>query len=109
MLGTPASGKTTFLLGMYMTLHAGVHGYTMITTERNRHLDLRDEWQAFKNQGVLPSLTGTDPIQYDFIFRQRLNSLMHLDVLDFRGRAIRSQANSAATDAARIRERLPTS
>jgi hypothetical protein len=108
MLGASGSGKTTFLLAMYMTLHAGVHGYAMITADRDDHYDMRDAWRTLKNQGEMPMGTGDQPIQHNFIFKHDFDSLMHLDVLDFRGAAGLERAKSAGAkaDVAQLRARL---
>jgi len=111
MLGAPGSGKTTFLLAMYMTLHAGVHGYVMITADRDDHYDMRDAWRTLKNQGEMPQMTSDRPRQHNFIFKHDFDSLMQLDVLDFRGAAGLERANSAGAkaDVAQLRERLKKS
>jgi hypothetical protein len=111
MLGANGSGKTAFLLGMYMSLHSGVHGYSMITQDRDDHYDLRDAWRLLKRQGELPPPNGQTPIQHHFLFKHDFESLLHLDVEDFRGNAGLERANSpgAHADVAQLRTRLRNS
>jgi hypothetical protein len=108
MLGATGSGKTAFLLGMYMTLHAGVHGYVMITQDRDDHYPLREAWKELRTHGELPRPTDNKPIQHQFIFKHEFNPLLHLDVLDFRGNAGLEPAKTAGAhaDVAMLRERL---
>jgi hypothetical protein len=111
LLGATGSGKTAFLLGMYMTLHAGVHGYSMITQDRDDHYDLREAWKLLRAQGELPQPNDVKPIQHNFIFKHEFDSLLHLDVLDFRGNAGLERARSAGAnaDVAVLRDRLRVS
>jgi hypothetical protein len=108
MLGANASGKTAFLLGMYMTLHRGIGGYGIITKDRDDHYDLRKAWATLNTQGEFPPPNGVDPIEHNFIFRYGFDPLLDLDVLDFRGNAGLESARgaSASADVTQLRARL---
>jgi hypothetical protein len=108
MLGANASGKTAFLLGMYMTLHMGISGYGMITKDRDDHYDLRKAWETLHDQGEFPPPNGVDPIEHNFIFRHEFDPLLDLNVLDFRGNAGLESARgtSANADVMMLRTRL---
>ena len=60
MLGTTSSGKTTFLLGMYDILSAGLHGYFTFTEDPDQAVDLRDAWDLLIDEGELPPPNDAD-------------------------------------------------
>src|SRR5271154_2857507 len=108
MLGANASGKTAFLLGMYMTLHRGIGGYGIITKDRDDHYDLRKAWETLNTRGEFPPPNGVDPIEHTFAFRYGFEPLLDLNVLDFRGNAGLEPARgaNASADVTMLRNRL---
>ncbi|MFD0635025.1 hypothetical protein ACFQ9X_29295 [Catenulispora yoronensis] len=54
MLGTKGSGKTTYLLGMYAVLSAGVQGHTLVTTDLDDDEDMADAWYELCDNGRVP-------------------------------------------------------
>lgn len=102
MLGARGTGKTTYLLGMYAEMSAGVEKYFM-TSDPGTHLRLTTDWDALMEDGLLPK--GTDKSQtYQFRFRYGMTTLLELDWLDYRGGAITSvDVDPSATQ---VHERL---
>ena len=88
MLGTKGTGKTTYLLGMYAEMAAGVEKYFM-TSDHGTHVRLTTDWDALVEEGRLPKATNNSQV-YEFRFRYGMATLLALDWLDYRGGAITS-------------------
>jgi hypothetical protein len=105
MLGPSQSGKSTFMLGMYAILSAGLSGYFVYAKNADDDLELSDRWDALLDSGDLPPATDLDGMKtYDFVFKDGLESLVSIDWMDYRGAAIRD--TSTAADAAKLHSRL---
>ncbi len=95
MLGSKGTGKTTYLLGMYAEMAAGVEKYYM-TSDHGTHVRLTTDWDALVEVGLLPK--ATDETQsYAFRFRYGMATLLELDWLDYRGGAITSTEQEDAS------------
>ncbi|GAA2038405.1 hypothetical protein GCM10009839_44930 [Catenulispora yoronensis] len=105
MLGTKGSGKTTYLLGMYAVLSAGVQGHTLVTTDLDDDEDMADAWYELCDNGRVPPATSTEPKLYSFIFRQDGETILTFDWEDYRGGAMDGN-QPEATDAGRLQARL---
>jgi hypothetical protein len=108
MLGATGSGKTTFLIGMYAVLSAGVNGYFMTTTDPDKDLDLADDWDLICSGSGMPNPNSDEPIPYDFILNYGTEPILNLDCLDFRGNAA-FERSTAAPDVPQLHERLTRS
>lgn len=86
ILGGEGSGKTTFLMGMFATLSAGlVSGFSLHCRNRDRGLDLLNYWDNFSEKGILPDPTSVDAPLYPFVFKSGVAPWLDFDVLDYRG------------------------
>jgi hypothetical protein len=111
MLGATGSGKTTYLIGMYAVLSAGVNGYFMTTTDPDRDLDLADDWDLICSGTGMPNPNSDEPIEYDFVLNYGTEPILQLDCLDFRGNAAHERLGRPDTpgDVAKLHERLTRS
>ncbi|KJY20869.1 MULTISPECIES: hypothetical protein [Streptomyces] len=110
MLGATGSGKTTYLHGMYATLSMGLRGYFMYATDPDTDLDLAEAWEALCADGRLPAPNNEDPIDYEFVLRHGVTSLVDFDCQDFRGGAATQRGGDGApADIAALTERLERS
>src|SRR5271169_6488083 len=71
MLGTPLSGKTTYLLTMYGTLSLGV-GRQSLVADPNQDYELGEDWDRLCREGRLPPPTADEPREYRFTFTHDL-------------------------------------
>jgi hypothetical protein len=109
MLGTTSSGKTTFLLGMYDILAAGLHGYFTFTEDPDQAVDLRDAWDLLIDEGELPRPNVTDDSKhYRFVFSHGFTPLVTIDWMDYRGGALDDRRDSGS-DVLELRGRLERS
>ena len=109
MLGTTSSGKTTFLLGMYDILSAGLHGYFTFTEDPDQAVDLRDAWDLLTDEGELPPPNATDNSKhYRFVFSHGFTPLVTIDWMDYRGGALDDRRDSGS-DVLELRARLERS
>lgn len=111
MLGAAGSGKTTLMYGMYAILASGLHGYHLYTVDPDDHIDLMEAWEQLYEHGRLPVPTSTDPVSYQMTFNYGLETLLHLDFVDFRGGAGTESGRKADApeDIRMLRERLAES
>ncbi|MFC5750849.1 TRAFAC clade GTPase domain-containing protein [Actinomadura rugatobispora] len=111
ILGATGSGKTTLMLGMYAMLATGVHGYHLFTRDPDDHIDLTRRWDTLYTRGELPPPTDEVPTAYQMIFNHGLETMLHLDFVDFRGGAGTASTRDAdtAADIPTLRERLAES
>ncbi|CAM5325637.1 hypothetical protein [Streptomyces avidinii] len=110
MLGAPGSGKTTYLHGMYATLSMGLRGYFMYATDPDTDLDLAEAWEKLCADGRLPAPNNEDPIDYEFVLRHGVTSLVDFDCQDFRGGAATERGGDGApADIPALAERLERS
>lgn len=106
MLGTTRSGKSTYLLGMYATMSAGVRNYFAFTEDPDQDLDLSDAWELLNDTGQLPPPNDIDQsVWYSFQFKHGLDTLLGVDWMDYRGGAMKDRSDSAA-DVGELHERL---
>lgn len=103
-IGTKFSGKSTFLLGMFDILSAGLHGYFMFTEDPDEGIDLQDTWDRLMDLGRLPDPT-TKTKCYRFVFNHGLTPLVTIDWMDYRGGALDDRGDSSP-DVVELRERL---
>lgn len=108
ILGATGSGKTTFLIGMYAVLSAGVNGYFMSATDPDKDLDLADDWETICSGTGKPDASSEVPVPYDFILNYGTEPILRLDCLDFRGKAATERLGQPDTpdDVAQLRKRL---
>ncbi|WP_035920614.1 hypothetical protein [Frankia sp. QA3] len=105
MLGTTGSGKSTFMLGMYATLSAGLRGYFVYAQDQDDHIDLTDAWDRLLDDGLLPPPTTEERSRrYEFVFTQGFDTLLNIDWLDYRGGALTDR--KTARDTAELQQRL---
>ncbi|MFJ5774650.1 hypothetical protein [Streptomyces sp. NPDC093094] len=110
MLGPSLSGKTTFLLGMYSVLSAGLDDYFLHATDPDQDLDLSEAWDALVDDGMLPPPTAADQLKsYSFVFREHLNPLLSVDWLDYRGGALDDKVRGEDSDSSTLIARLDLS
>ncbi|MFF3320731.1 hypothetical protein [Streptomyces sp. NPDC002889] len=111
MLGATGSGKTTYLHGMYDTLSTGVNGYFLYATDPDKDLDLAEAWEELCEAGTLPDATATEPVDYEFVFRHGMTTLLEIDCQDFRGGAGTERLGKPESpeDIAKLRARLDIS
>lgn len=106
MLGTTSSGKTTFLLGMFDILSAGLHQYFIFTEDPDQGVDLEDAWDLLIEDGQLPQPTQiSGSKRYRFVFNHGTTPLVTIDWMDYRGGALNDRGDSNA-DVGELRERL---
>lgn len=93
MLGASASGKTSFLIGMYAMLSLGIQGFTLTAEDVNDDLHLGNLWENLieGGDGRWPSGTS-ESYEYTFDFQYGLRTLRTIKWLDYRGGAIRDAA-----------------
>ncbi|MFI6324044.1 hypothetical protein ACIBG8_41420 [Nonomuraea sp. NPDC050556] len=100
MLGGTGSGKTTYLIGMYAHLSAGLQRFFLHADDHDTDLDLSDAWSAMIEDGLLPAPTNEGELRvYPFTFRYGMDPLLTLDWIDYRGGAIRDRSGKGDTDA----------
>jgi hypothetical protein len=94
MLGGTGSGKTTYLIGMYAHLSAGLENFFLHAVNHDVDIELSSAWSAMIEDGLLPQAnTEEGGIQtYDFIFRYGLDPLLTLNWIDYRGGALRDRS-----------------
>ncbi|MCX4699204.1 hypothetical protein [Streptomyces sp. NBC_01373] len=110
MLGPSLSGKTTFLLGMYSVLSAGLNNYFLHATDWDQNLDLTEAWDALVDDGLLPPPNEADMVKpYSFVFREHLNPLLSIDWLDYRGGALDDRLRGEDSDTRTLIARLDMS
>ncbi|MGP0024429.1 MAG: CHAT domain-containing protein [Streptosporangiaceae bacterium] len=107
-LGAANSGRSTFLLGVYAILSAGLYGYFTFTEDPDQDIDLLDAWGLLIEEGELPPPTGNENKHYRFVFKHGLTPLITIDWMDYGGDAL-NDANESASDGAELRERLDCS
>ncbi|QYC45575.1 hypothetical protein Nocox_40160 [Nonomuraea coxensis DSM 45129] len=104
MLGGTGSGKTTYLIGMYAHLSAGLQRFFLTADDPDVDLDLSTAWSAMVEDGILPPPTSAEDLRvYPFTFRYGMDPLLTLDWIDYRGGAIRDRSGTGDTDAVRAR------
>lgn len=110
MLGTPLSGKTTYLLAMYGTLSLGV-GRQSIVADPNQDYELGEDWDRLCREGRLPPPTADEPHEYRFTFTHDLAPVAELDWTDFRGGAMDARVpdDASSADTAQLISRLSRS
>lgn len=109
MLGTTRSGKSTYLLGMYAILSAGLNNYFVRTEDPDQDLDLSDAWDLLCDNGELPPpTTSGDYRNYGFVFSHQLTSLISIDCADYRGGALADRAENNE-DVGLLHQRLEAS
>ncbi|MFN0281223.1 MAG: TRAFAC clade GTPase domain-containing protein [Kineosporiaceae bacterium] len=94
MLGGSGSGKTTYLIGMYAHLSAGLANFFLHADDRGVDLDLSAAWSGMIEDGLLPQPTTEENgyRTFDFTFRYGLDPLLRLNWVDYRGGALRDRA-----------------
>ena len=103
-LGVTASGRSTFLLGMYNILSAGVHGYFVSAEDQDQDVDLRDAWDLLMDEGRLPAATAVAlSSHYRFVFGHGFTPLVTIDWMDYRGGA---PGRSGVADVIELQARL---
>lgn len=106
MLGASQSGKTMFLHGMYATMSAGFAGYFLYTKDPDDDLDLMDAWELLCEEGAVPEVgTENSEKRFELVLKRGLDSLMEIDLVDFRGAAAydRTEVQDASAIQARLR------
>ncbi|WP_433043095.1 hypothetical protein [Dactylosporangium sp. CS-033363] len=90
MLGTTSCGKSSYLLGMYATLAAGLmNGFFLYCRERKLDLRLLAEWEDLCSSGTFPPPTREDGAQqYPFVLNAGIDPWLNFDMLDYRGGAL---------------------
>ncbi|GGV29886.1 hypothetical protein [Streptomyces spectabilis] len=110
MLGPSLSGKTTFLLGMYSVLSAGLNNYFLHACDPDQDLDLSEAWDALIDDGLLPPPNEADRLKpYSFVFREHFNPLLSIDWLDYRGGALDDRVRGEDSDTSALIARLDLS
>lgn len=97
MLGGTGTGKTTYLIGMYAELSAGIDNYFM-SADHDTDIDLARAWDALVDDGILPRATNESKA-YEFTFRYGFDPLLMLDWVDYRGGAMSETTDSPGTAA----------
>ncbi|GAA2853042.1 hypothetical protein Acy02nite_51030 [Actinoplanes cyaneus] len=107
MLGGTGSGKTTYLVGMYAHLSAGLGNFFLHADNRDVDLDLASAWDAMIEDGLLPQPTTEEGgLQvFDFTFRYGVDPLLRLNWVDYRGGVIRDR-DSSKQDVSQLVARL---
>jgi hypothetical protein len=95
MLGGTGSGKTTYLVGMYAELSAGIDNY-YLGSDQDTDVDLTNAWSALIEDGILPVATG-ESRPFEFMFRYGADPLLALTWLDYRGGAMRDRTDAPGT------------
>lgn len=109
MLGMTGSGKSTYMLGMYIKMSQGLQNYFLRTEDPDDDLDLDDAWSLLHKTGELPPPTVAEANkQYSFLLNQGSEELVEIDWLDYRGGALKDKGD-AAPDARLLRDRLEAS
>ncbi|HEU5352909.1 MAG TPA: hypothetical protein VFU65_00520 [Actinocrinis sp.] len=108
MIGATGCGKTTYMLGMYAGLSAGIEDYFLFTDDLDLDLDLSESWDELCDNGAVPKPTGVEvPRSYPFVFRQGNQTLLSFDWEDYRGGAMSQHlSDEMAVDVGPLRERL---
>ncbi|MDS0134286.1 MULTISPECIES: hypothetical protein [unclassified Amycolatopsis] len=105
-LGNSGSGKTTFLLGMYAIMSAGLNGYFLNAPDQDVDLQLAARWERLLDDGELPPPNPGEMISYSFDFLDGLQRLLGIDWLDYRGGALSDARGSESEDVPVLHERL---
>jgi hypothetical protein len=106
MLGGQSSGKTMYLLGLYATMSAGMHGYTLHARDLDQDLHMTAAWSSLIREGKLPAATN-ETTEYRLVFRQGFTRLIDINWLDYRGGAMDSTGDAQQT--AQLVDRLARS
>jgi hypothetical protein len=88
MIGYQASGKTSYLLGMYHQMMIGSRGFTMRTVnlDDSRPLELKwDQLAMTTGKERWPEPTAGDPEDYHFILEYGMAPFVDVDWVDYRG------------------------
>src|SRR5262249_54193366 len=108
-LGTTGSGKSTYLLGMYAVMSAGLQDYFLYAEDADQDLDLSDAWDLLCDTGELPPANNVDEYrEFSFVFKQGVTPLLGIDWMDYRGGAVSARGDSAE-DVGMLRARLEQS
>jgi len=108
-LGNSRSGKTTFLLGMYAVMSAGLQGYFLNAPDQDVDLDLAGKWERLLDRGELPPPNPGDVIPYYFDFLDGIQRLLGVDWLDYRGGALDDVRGTESGDVPKLHERIARS
>jgi hypothetical protein len=108
-LGNSGSGKTTFLLGMYAIMSAGLNGYFLNAPDQDVDLQLAGRWERLLDDGELPPPNPGQLIPYSFDFLDGLHRLLGIDWLDYRGGALSDQRGAESEDVPVLHARLVVS
>jgi Double-GTPase 2 len=108
MLGTPHSGKTTYLLAMYGMLSLGV-GREAIVADPNQDYLIAEDWDRLCREGQLPPPTADEPQEHRFTFTRDLDQVVvDLEWTDFRGGAMDARVpdDDSSADTAQLISRM---
>lgn len=87
MLGVSDSGKTCFIYAMYDFMQKVQNGFTFITNDPDKDMDLNDGWESIAFDGIWPNGTQ-DTTLYDFTVLFKSRPIMGFSWCDYRGGAI---------------------
>lgn len=88
ILGTTASGKTCYLLGMYSQMQIGIKGFSLHAKDFNTHMELDEKIAALiyeEKYRLWPEPNPDNIIEYSFDFCYGLKPLVGVNFLDYRG------------------------
>jgi hypothetical protein len=96
MLGTPASGKTSFMIGMYGAMSTGVERYAVYAhsdTDPEKafkdKVNLINHWERLLSDGVYPPPNDARGLKYyEFVVNRGFQRMVRIDWLDYRGGAV---------------------
>lgn len=96
MLGTPASGKTSFMIGMYGAMSTGVDGFAVYADSVadpekafKDKVNLLNHWGRLLSDGVYPPPNDVRGFKYyEFVVNHGRQKMVRIDWLDYRGGAV---------------------
>jgi len=96
MIGATGCGKTTYMLGMYSVMSAGLSGYYLAAQNLDLDYDLAERWEDMRtyNNFPRPNLIQ-EPVPYPFFFRDNNQTLVKFAWEDYRGGAMDDRAHEA--------------